>query len=101
MQTTEIRVRPVVRHVITRYTNDAVRGGSVETLGEFDNEAQAEQVAEAMRSVHWPKKFVIVQVTFEPETKAYYAESLDEANETAVKLTAETGGDWRIFSRNA
>jgi hypothetical protein len=58
MSKVEIRVRPVVRHVVTRYTasdplppgvhTDGPRG-SLETLGEFDNERQAEDVAHALR----------------------------------------------------
>lgn len=58
MNITEIRVRPVVRHIVTRYTapepfppgvsGDGPRG-SVETLGEFDNERQAEEMAHALR----------------------------------------------------
>jgi hypothetical protein len=53
MSKVEIRVRPVVRHVLTRYTESGAPDGSkysgVVTLGEFDNEAYAEQVAHAMR----------------------------------------------------
>ena len=99
MQSTEIRVRPVIRHVVTRYT--AGPGGGSEVLGEFDSESQAEQVADAMRSVHWPKKYVLVQVTFEPETKAFYAETQVEADKLRGKLSEETGHDWRVFSRDA
>lgn len=48
----EIRVRPVVRYVVTRYFKPmpelGLQGGS-ECLGEFDNERLADEVACAMR----------------------------------------------------
>jgi hypothetical protein len=47
MKSIEYRVRPVTRFVVTRYEeNDGT--GSIETLGEFPNEAFAERVAGAM-----------------------------------------------------
>lgn len=48
MSTVEYRVRPVSRYVVTRY-EDAGNVGSVETIGEFDNEQQAMRVMAAMR----------------------------------------------------
>lgn len=48
MKTVEIRVRPVVRHMVTRHTAEE-RGGILETLGEFTNEGYADQVAHALR----------------------------------------------------
>lgn len=50
MQKVEIRVRPVIRHVVTRYTQDA-RGGSSEAVGEYANEQYAEHVAHALRYI--------------------------------------------------
>lgn len=48
----EIRVRPVVRYVITRYYHASPADGlpaSSEVLAEVDNELRAEELAEALR----------------------------------------------------
>jgi hypothetical protein len=47
----EYRVRPVVRYVVTRYTEypEMNATGSSERLGEFDSESYAETVASALR----------------------------------------------------
>lgn len=49
MSQVEIRVRPVVRYIVTRFIPQSQGQSSVETLGEFDNEGYAEQVAAALR----------------------------------------------------
>jgi len=43
----EYRVRPVGRYVVTRHTSDE-NSGSLETLGEFQRQATAEEVASAL-----------------------------------------------------
>lgn len=44
----EIRVRPVVRWIVTRYVKTDA-GSSVATIGEFDNEYNADEVARALQ----------------------------------------------------
>jgi hypothetical protein len=55
-KTVEIRVRPVVRYVVTRYESgtdaNGMGYGGCETVGEFDNERSAEFVAMALREAH-------------------------------------------------
>jgi hypothetical protein len=51
----EIRVRPVTRYIVTRYyqeyNEDSERGGAGSSaVGEFDNETDANRVAEAVAS---------------------------------------------------
>lgn len=49
----EIRVRPVVRYIVTKYesgtTPDGCNYGGCETVGEFANEHSADTVAMALR----------------------------------------------------
>lgn len=48
----EYRVRPVTRYIITRYHSEQMPNGlyhaGCETIGSFDNQTQAEQVANAL-----------------------------------------------------
>lgn len=46
-KTVEYRVRPVTRYHVTRFESDGNKAG-VESLGEFDNESQANKVAKAL-----------------------------------------------------
>lgn len=107
MKTTEIRVRPVIRHIVTRYTQEVMPGteadpryfGGLETLGEFDNEAQAEQMAAALRAQSEPKDFVVVQRTFDIDAKVYYAYSQEEADQLVKQLYYDTAKEYRVYSR--
>jgi len=45
----EYKVRPVTRYVVTRYESDG-QSGSCGTIGEFDNERKAKDVARALAS---------------------------------------------------
>jgi len=45
-ETIEYRVRPVTRWIVTRYT-ETKNGGSIETIGEFENELNAHFVCAA------------------------------------------------------
>jgi hypothetical protein len=60
MKSVEFRVRPVTRFVLTRYSshNDGHScGGSLETLGEFDNEAYAREVMRVMElEAYWAER---------------------------------------------
>lgn len=49
MKTTEYRVKPVTRYVVTEYVSDPENGaGSVGTLGEYDHEEYANKVRDAL-----------------------------------------------------
>lgn len=102
MSEIEIRVRPVVRYVITRYSCAPEKGApsSCETLGEFDSEAYAEQVAEALRAgAEKPLQYAILKRNFDQETLAVYAEELEQAEMYRRQLEAEHGCEFRIYSR--
>lgn len=99
MTTPEFRVRPVIRHIVTRFTSDPERGASsLETLGEFANEGYAEIVAEALRERVAPRKYAIVQRSFETSVLVYYAADETEAQACKASCEAEHGGEFRIFS---
>ncbi len=98
MKTTEIRVRPVVRHAVTRYTRDEA-GASSESLGEFANEAYAEELAEALRKAHKPKQYAVVQRSFDVDVKVYYAEEIAQAEAYRDQLAAHFGHEYRIYER--
>jgi len=110
MEKVEIRVRPVVRHIVTRHTErqtlpvgqkyaDGPRS-SLETLGEFDNEAQAEQMAAALRNaLPKPMKYAIVQRSFDVDVKVYYANEREQAEAYCRELMDHFGVEFRIFAR--
>jgi hypothetical protein len=117
-KTLEIRVRPVTRHVVTRYESDGLPRGvaSCGTLGEFDSPARADEVALAIRAsepnarvvtsdgvVYDPieQEFIITRVnTFEVQNEVYFANSPEEAMVLLAKLShVPDGRDWRVFSR--
>lgn len=50
MSTVEIRVRPVTRYVVTRFESSGA-GASSSRLGEFDNTANADRVAMAIKQM--------------------------------------------------
>jgi predicted DNA-binding WGR domain protein len=95
---TEIRVRPVVRHAVTRFTKDGKSAGS-EMIGEFANEAYAEELAEALRKSHRAKQYVIIQRSFEFDAKVGYADHLSVAQEMKRELEDLYGGEFRIYER--
>ena len=108
MSNPEFRVRPVIRHIVTRYTpaeplppgcNPANGRSGLETLGEFDSEGYAEIVAEALAEKAAPRQYVIVQNTMgEVMAKVYYADGEIEAMERLRSLEVD-GSTYRIFSR--
>jgi hypothetical protein len=104
MSKVEIRVRPVVRHVVTRYTEggplrDGTNAACSEKLGEFDNERQAEAVAEALRgAIQKPKQYVAIERTFGVITNARYFDV--EADVLAyVEHALTQHREFRVFSR--
>jgi hypothetical protein len=108
MKTTEIRVRPVVRHVVTRFTSEhdehtrfaGFAGGGCETLGEFDSEQYADVVADALRMASAARVYVIVQETLGEEIAiVHYAGSEEEAASRKTSLEERTGKSFRIYSR--
>ena len=114
--TSEFRVRPVNRFVLTHYVSEG-GAGSVRTIGEFPNAAAANEVANAMRvaraapaagPVAYPlppadpagTEYVIVGNSLGDEsTIAHYAYSEAEAVERKASCEATFGGDFVIFSR--
>lgn len=108
MSQSEFRVRPVIRHIVTRYTREAplpegvmpeARKQGLETLGEFGNEEYAEQIRAALQEQAAPKEYVMVKhLPGEAVASVHYAYSLDEA--TAFMLVrASQNEDWKVFSR--
>lgn len=119
-KTLEIRVRPVTRHVVTRYDAEqsvAGRGSaSSSTLGEFDNPRYADQAALAIQArepharvvtsdgtIHDPiqQQFVITKVnTFELQNEVYFASTEEEVASLLSGLSRGPDGlYWRAFSR--
>lgn len=99
MKTTEIRVRPVIRHAVTRFTADQQGNAASECLGEFGNESYAEEVAEALRAAHKPKQYAIVERGFEVATRVWYAEERAEAEAYRQQLQDHFGSEFRIYDR--
>ncbi len=106
MSIPEFRVRPVIRHVVTRYTPahspapGALNGPSLETLAEFDSEGYAEIVREALADRVAPREFVIVEQTLGAvEARVTYAYSEQEALDRLASAAAETGKSYKVFSR--
>jgi hypothetical protein len=103
MKTTDIRVRPVIRHAVTRYTSETgesgfCSGGS-ESLGEFSHEAYAEEVAEALKAAHKPKQYALVERGFDTSVQVYYAEEPEQAEYYKRQLEAHYGAEFRVFER--
>jgi hypothetical protein len=100
MRNVEIRVRPVIRHVVTSYEGDpsSQQGGS-RTLGEFDNEGYAEEIADALRKKAAPREFVMVQDTVgEVMAEVFYAYSETEVDAFLASDKAQ-GKSFKVFSR--
>lgn len=99
MKTTDIRVRPVIRHAVTRFTQDGRSAGS-EMIGEFANEAYAEEVAQVLTEKACRREYVIVEQTMgELTARVTFAYSEEEANSQLASEEAVTGKTFRVFSR--
>lgn len=99
MKTTEIRVRPVIRHAVTRYMSEPETGcGGSELLAEFSHEAYAEEVAQALKEQSAQRDYVLVQETVgEIMAKVYYAYSEEDAR---AKLSGMPDSEsYKVFSR--
>lgn len=85
MQTTELRVRPVIRHAITRYVTErhtnGRQSGMSQLMCEVGSEDFAEEIKEALELKDAPRKYVLVERTFKPEARVYYAEWPDQARQ--------------------
>lgn len=101
MKTVGIRVRPVIRHVVTKWESDPENGaGGSSPMGEFDHESYADEVAEALRDKYAPRVYAIVEETIgEVQARVWYAYSPEEAQMRADQAVAETGKSYRIYSR--
>jgi hypothetical protein len=97
MSTTDIRVRPVIRHVVTRFQSDGARSGS-EAMGEFGNEQYAEEVAEALRQKHAPKQYIAVERGWEIATNVLYFTTRAEAD-TFVETALKEDREFRVYER--
>jgi hypothetical protein len=113
-ETSEFRVRPVNRFVLTHYQSDA-NAGSVRTIGEFPNAELANEVAAAMRGKALPRsapqsfplglqapntEFAIVGNSLGDEaTIVHYAYGEAEATERKAQCEATFGGVFTVYSR--
>lgn len=128
MQENEFRVRPVTRYVLTHYHLIEGKG-SIRNVGEFPNVESAEEVGIALQAlvpdstfvtlegrepVYPPKAlaaamavraepkeydYVIVERSFDPAAKAFYAESDEHAELHRIQLEAHYRREFRVFSR--
>lgn len=105
MRKVEVRVRPVVRHIVTLYESGPLPGtadkyhATLDTLGEFDNEAQAEYVATALRKqAPKPMQYVAVERGFDALTNAVYFDVEEDALEY-VGHARSKGREFRVFAR--
>jgi HEAT repeat protein len=99
MTTPEFRVRPVIRHVVTRYSTDD-RGASLETLGEFNHEEYADIVAEALRERAAPREYVIVrQKLGEIAADVMYAYSEAEVEVRLAEMATPDAPPCHVYSR--
>lgn len=103
MEHVEFRVRPVIRHVVTRFSsrNDGEGvSASCGPLGEFDNEGYADIVVEALRERVAPRVYAVVQETLGDETAiVHYAYDEAQADARKQDLEQRTGKSFRIYSR--
>lgn len=101
-------IKEVTRYVLAEYhenydvhTGYLIGSGS-SPLGEFDNRHFAQSVLEKLNGMK-DEKFIIVQHTFEPEAKVYYAEDALDAQlkrESLIDGALETEGesaDYRVY----
>lgn len=99
MSTKEFRVRPVVRHIVTEFTPVPSGTNSVSTLGEFDNEAYAELVKNALEEQAAPREFAIVKLDHHnATTEVTYRYTREDADDFVATRRAERE-EWRIYSR--
>jgi hypothetical protein len=68
-------------------------------IGEFANEAYAEQVAEALSARTKPKQYAIVQRSFDFDVKVGYADYMEVALEMKKELEALYECEFRIYER--
>jgi hydrogenase maturation factor len=101
MKTTGIRVRPVIRHVVTKWESDPENGaGGSACIAEFNHESYAEEVAEALREKYAKREYAIVEETMgEPTARVTYAYSEEDVAVRLASEEAETGKTYRVYSR--
>jgi len=108
MVTTEYRVRPVQRYVLTKYTSTtsddagvALVGGS-HPIGEFDNLERALSAKEAFEAIResipgHKELFAVVERGFDIITQVFYADTKESAEALAKEMFQKTGNEWRVF----
>lgn len=100
MSKPEFRVRPVIRHIVTRYSPPADGNASLETLGEFNHEDYAEIVAEALRARVAPMEYVIVRSKLgEIAADVMYAYSEAEVEVRLAEMAVPDGPPCHVYSR--
>jgi len=101
MQTKEFRVRPVVRHIVTEFTEDtALRQAGCGVVGEFSSEAEAEKVRLALEQQAAPLRYILVEESPIAEFPLVrYAYSLEEAEEWQRHMNTKFEIGMRIYSR--
>jgi hypothetical protein len=102
--TVTIKVRPSVRHVITRDVStvhsDGRGSGSSGPLCEVNNEETANEIARALELLHAPRRYVVVQRSFEPgNCVVYYAYSSYQAEQFKDVLQQFYQTDFRIYEQ--
>jgi hypothetical protein len=99
-----IRVKPAVRHVVTKGEHtlyaDGRAGGSGGTLCEVSSEEAANEIAQALELFHAPRRYVVVQRSFEPgDCIVYYADSKAQAEQFQDVLQKHYQTDFRIYEQ--
>jgi len=108
MTTPEFRVRPVIRHIVTRFSEERTSPHDappeytrkLETLGEFDSEGYADIVAEALRERAAPREYVIVrQKLGEIAADVMYAYSEAEVEVRLAEMATPDAPQCHVYSR--
>jgi len=98
------RVKPMVRHAVT-YVEDTVyadgsEGGAGGTMCEVNSEEAANQIQMALEMLHAPRKYVVVQRSFEPgNCIVYYAYTAKQAKQFQDVLQKHYQTDFRIYEQ--
>jgi hypothetical protein len=99
-----IRVKPAVRHVVTKgeivFYADGVSSGSGGTLCEVTSEEAANEIARALELLYAPRRYAVVQRSFEPgNCIVYYAYAREQAEQFRDVLQKFYQTDFRIYEQ--
>lgn len=98
------KVKPAVRHVVTYGEStiyaDGTNGGAGGTLCEVNSEEAAEQIRKALELFHAPRRYVVVQRSFEVgNCIVYYAYTRPQAEQFQDVLQKHYQTDFRIYEQ--